>query len=241
MAAVVGVAIADPPGAWVAAGFAASGATADVGGVRLAFTAGPADPGGVGAAAPGPRGIGRDGTAGGVVGWSLRAEGGGDPPEAVDGLPTTAAEGPPGGGPAHPNGAVAVDHVVVTSPDVDRTAAALTAAGLDLRRVRPVPGSGPLRRVQLFFRAGPTIVELVGPEDPAGGGPAAFFGLAFAVTDLDATARGLAGRISAVRPAVQPGRRIATLDHRACGISVPVAFLSARERDGAPRYEASPV
>ena len=61
---------------------------------------------------------------------------------------------------AHPNGAVGIDHVVVATPDFDRTAAALDAAGLGLRRVRDAGGFR-----QGFRRLGPAILELV--EAPA--------------------------------------------------------------------------
>jgi hypothetical protein len=127
---------------------------------------------------------------------------------------------------------------VVLSPDVDRTTDAFAGAGLDLRRVRPIPGSDP-PRVQVFFRAGEVIIELVGPERATGEGPATFYGLAFTVTDLDATAALLGDRLSAIRPAVQPGRRIATLRHRDLGLSVPVAFLSHRARSDASRAGAT--
>ena len=63
------------------------------------------------------------------------------------------------------------------SPDLDRTTAALEAAGLDLRRVReePTPGGAPR---QAFFRMGEVVLEVVQapadtrigsePEGPAG-------------------------------------------------------------------------
>jgi hypothetical protein len=127
----------------------------------------------------------------------------------------------PGPSPAHPNGATRIDHLVVTTPDLDRTTAALEAAGLAARRTREA-GHG---RRQRFFRLGEVIVELVGPVEPAGDGPATFWGFAFTVADLDATAGGLAGRIGEPRQAVQAGSRIATL-RRSDEVSVPVAFMS---------------
>jgi hypothetical protein len=208
------VTIGDRPGAWAAAGFTVDGDRCAVGSVTLELV--------------GPAG-GR-----GLLGWTLADpahDGEGDGPPgtpALDGLPTTMGPVPsPAGAPAHANGAVSLDHVVVLSPDVDRTTDALAAAGIDLRRVRPV-GSQPAR-VQHFFRLGETILELVGPARPDGDGPARFWGLAFTVADLDATAAALGPAVSAPRPAVQPGRRIATLRHRDLGISVPVALLSRRD------------
>jgi hypothetical protein len=173
----------------------------------------------------------------GLRGWSLRDV------EAVDldGLATTRSDRPlPGEPPAHPNGIAALDHVVAISPDLDRTIAALEAAGLDLRRIReePTPAGAPR---QAFFRLGGTILEVV--QEPAeeteragGDRPAFFWGLAFVVPDLDATVAALGERASAARPAVQPGRRIATL-RRSAGLSIPVALMTPAANDsrrGAP-------
>jgi hypothetical protein len=57
-------------------------------------------------------------------------------------------------------------------------------------------------------------------------GPAFFWGLAFKVADLDATAAAIGEeRCSAPRPAVQAGRRIATL-RRSAGLAMPVALMT---------------
>jgi hypothetical protein len=80
---------------------------------------------------------------------------------------------------------------------------------------------------QGFFRAGEVIVEVVGQHevtDPDGA--ATFFGLALTVTDLDATKRFFGDRLSDPKPAVQPGRRVATLRHREVGMSGALAFMS---------------
>ena len=70
-----------------------------------------------------------------------------------------------------------------------RTTAAFEAAGLPARRTRLTDTYGsPL--LQTFFRAGEVIIELIGPQEAAGDGPTAFFGLAHTVADLDATAVG---------------------------------------------------
>jgi hypothetical protein len=112
--------------------------------------------------------------------------------------------------------------------DLDRTTTALEALGIVARRTREA-GQG---RRQRFFRLGEVILEVVGPVDHAGDRPAAFWGLAFTVADIDATAAYLVGRLSEPRNAVQQGRRIATL--RSGGeVSVPLAFMSPAER-GAP-------
>lgn len=165
----------------------------------------------------------------------------------IDGLPTvtvpaptTGTPGPDvaatGGGDAgttpgdHPNGAVLLDHIVAITPDLDRTTAAIEAAGVTARRTREA-GRG---RLQRFFRLGEVILELVGPVEPTGDGPAVFWGLAFTVADIDATAARLGDRVSVPKPAVQPGRRIASL-RKDEAVSVPVAFMSADLRDAPGR------
>jgi len=199
--------VADPPQAWSALGFAIDGDGCVVGGVRIRL-AGPD--------------AGR-----GVSGWSLRGVGSTE----LDGLPTERSDAePPAESAAHPNGIAALDHVVAIAPELDRTVAALERAGLDLRRIReePTPAGAPR---QAFFRLGATILEVV--QEPAevseragGADRSAFFwGLAFVAPDLDATVAGLGDRVSEIRPAVQPGRRIATL-RRSAGLSVPVALIT---------------
>jgi hypothetical protein len=184
---------ADAPDAWSALGFAVDADTCVVGEVRIRLA-------GLDA--------GR-----GIAGWSLRDIEGGE----LDGLPTVRSERPPPDErPPHPNGVTALDHVVAIAPALDRTVATLQGAGLDLRRIReePTPAGAPR---QAFFRLGATILEVV--QEPAeateraGGAdrPAFFWGLAFVAPDLDATVAGLGDRVSEIRPAVQPGRRIATL------------------------------
>lgn len=200
--------VADPPDAWEALGFAVDGDTCILDRVRIRL-AGP--------------GAGK-----GLAAWSLREIASTE----LDGLPTTRSERPPPEqAPPHPNGVAGLDHVVAITPDLDRTVAALEAAGLDLRRVReePTPAGAPR---QAFFRLGAAIVEVVQePEEAiarAGGErgrPAFFWGLAFVAPDLDATVAGLAERVGEVRDAVQPGRRIATL-RRAAGLTVPVALMT---------------
>jgi hypothetical protein len=201
--------VADAPEAWAKLGFAIDGEVCPVGGVWIRL-AGPD--------------AGR-----GITGWSLRDAGSTE----LDGLPTVRSERPPPEEcPAHPNGIAALDHVVAITPALDRTIAVLEGAGLDLRRIReePTPAGAPR---QAFFRLGPTILE-VAQEPPEaierGGGadrPAFFWGLAFVAHDLDATVAGLGDRVSEIRAAVQPGRRIATL-RRAAGLSVPVALITPR-------------
>jgi catechol 2,3-dioxygenase-like lactoylglutathione lyase family enzyme len=206
------LAIADEPATWATLGFAVEGDACVVGGVRIRLAG---------------RDAGR-----GLVSWSLR----GIKRAELDGLPTTRSDaGEPPDAPSHPNGVTTLDHVVAITPDLDRTVAALQAAGLDLRRIReqPTPAGAPR---QAFFRLGPVILEVVQePQEAiaAGGGPdrrAFFWGLAFRVADIDATVAALGEHVSPARPAVQPGRRIATLK-RSAGLALPVALMTA---PGAP-------
>ncbi len=223
----------DRPDPWTACGFVVEDRACQIGDVRVRFVD-------VQAGGPPPTGDDRDvpaddsPPAGGIVGWSLRGVGGvaSSPEGDLDGLPTTVSDGPPRqAAPAHPNGVSAIDHVVVFSPDLDRTVAILQAAGLDLRRIReqPTPAGAPR---QAFFRLGATILEVVQAAVERAGGrnrPARFWGLALLVEDIDAAAERFAPHVSEFRPAVQPGRRIATV-RRSAGLGVPLALMSADER-----------
>ena len=196
--------VAGDPAAWAGAGFTVDAdGTCRTGSVRLRISP-----------AAGERGI---------TSWVLAGLDGA--PGSIEGLPTTAGEAGPADPAAHANGVTHIDHLVVTTPDLARTVAALRAHGLADRRTRE---AGEVR--QTFFRLGELILEVVGRDRPSGDGPARFFGLAFTVADLDATARQLGERVGPVKDAVQPGRRIATLRHEAFGITVPVAFMSPDAR-----------
>jgi hypothetical protein len=153
----------------------------------------------------------------GIVGWRVR----GARDEDVDGLRTLgsdAAEREPAEGPY-----LAVDHVVASTPDFDRTRAALAAAGFEERRVRD---AGPDAR-QAFYVVGDALLELVGPREPNGDGPAAFWGLVLVVEDIDAAAERLGPLAGTPRDAVQPGRRIVTL-RREAGLGTAVALMTPR-------------
>lgn len=193
--------LADDPDSWRAAGFTVAGdGSLQLGTVRVEL---------------GHAGVG-------IVGWVLA----GAPDEAVtdvDGLPTAHGEPALPSGARHDLGVRRIDHVVVLSPDVDRTAAAVERAlGLPLKRIREGDSMGrPVR--QAFFRMGEVILEIAGgpTPDPAGG-PATFWGLALVLDDLHAAFERLgAQHMSRPRPAVQPGRSISRLR----GLAVPVALM----------------
>jgi hypothetical protein len=201
--------IADEPERWSALGFAVVDRCCQVGTVRLRLIG-----------ASGGRGI---------VGWSLRAITSVD----LDGLATTRSESPvPVTAAPHPNGVRAVDHVVVMSPALDRSVRALQAAGLTLRRIRELPTPAGAPR-QAFFRLGDEILEVIqepdqvveqrGPGDRA----ARLWGLALIAEDLDRAVERLGSHASPAHPAVQPGRRIATL-RRSAGLAIPVALMNSR-------------
>jgi hypothetical protein len=187
--AITALSLADPPELWAALGFTVRGSAIDLGGLRLNL------------GAPGR----------GITAWTLRGIG---PVDEIDGLATTVAENEAAPSADHPNGAVAVDHVVVVTPDFVRTQRALEAADLPLRRIRDAGGFR-----QGFRRLGPAILELVeAPQAEPGG--ARFWGLVVTVNDLGAVAE----HTGAVKPAVQPGRHIATV-RRERGLSLAVAFM----------------
>lgn len=159
----------------------------------------------------------------GIVAWGFEGVEAND----IDGVTTVRASvrGPAEDRPDHDNLVDHLDHVVMFTPDLQRTIGALEAAGFEAKRVRDVPGSEPLRQ-QVFFWAGPTIIELVGPAEPTGDGPATLWGLAVSCADLDLAYDRLDGALGTPKPAVQPGRRIATLRTRDLGISTAIALLT---------------
>ena len=206
--------LADGPERWSALHFLVRDGVCQLGSVRLRLAG--------------------DGAASGITSWSLRGLHGGG--VELDGLPTARSQSsPPPPGRPHPNGVLALDHVVVMSPALDRTVEALESGGMQLRRIReqPTPAGAPR---QAFFRLGEEILEVV--QEPQAiverdGGPdrpARLWGLALTVEDLDRAAEHMSPHLGDARAAVQPGRRIATL-RRSAGLSVPVALMTpAHER-----------
>ncbi len=122
----------------------------------------------------------------------------------------------------HPNGAIGLDHVVVTTDSLERTCAAIeSATGAPLRRVREV---GELR--QGFHRVGGGLIVEVVERAGLPVAPAWFWGLVLNVEDLDAAVERIGtDTISEPRPAVQPGRSIATVRETA-GLGLPVALMT---------------
>jgi hypothetical protein len=198
---LAGLQIADAPERWAALGFAVNEGRLVLGGIDVR--------------------LGGEGH--GITGWTLRHAA---VDVDLDGLAAATTTAPSLPVTAHPNGAVGIDQVVVTTPDFDRTAAALDAAGMPLRRISD---AGSYR--QGFRRLGPAILELVeskpsAPTTPAG--PARFWGLVVIATDLAALQQRLSPHVSEIRDAVQPGRHIAGLS-AAAGLSPRVAFMDPEQ------------
>ena len=201
--------VADPADAWARAGFSVDADdVCRVSGVRLRLVGG---------------------TRTGIVGWSLR-----DVPSDfsrgdVDGVPTARSNAGIAEPAEHANGVTAIDHVVLLSPDLNRTVASLAEIGLDPRRERDAELGGRGIR-QIFFRLGELILEVVGSPETASEGPSTLWGITYVVADIDATAAFFGDRTTPVKDAVQPGRRITTLRHRDFGMSVRTAMISASAR-----------
>lgn len=201
MASVRRIVVGGQLRAWRRAGFAVTDGRVHLDGVTLT----------VDAAAPRP-----------IAAWGLEGADG-----AVDGL-AAVAPGEPSAAELQPNGVTALDHVVALTRDLDVTEAAFARHGLQPRRHRDVPGSDPAQR-QLFYVLDTTVCELVGPVAGNGeAGTARLWGLAFVAPDLDDTVAALGLLCGPIRDAVQPGRRIATLRHRAAGLPVPIVLMSPR-------------
>ena len=194
---LVGLHCGDDPAAWRALGFAVED----------------------GVCALGPVAIALDGGGGGLRGWELGGDAG---PGALDGIDTTWRAGDrAAGGKSHPNGAAGLDHVVVFTDSRDRTVAALTEAGGDLRRSAGPPQ---LPAPMAFVRMGDVIVEVA---ENASAGSTRLWGLVAVVPDLDALAARYPDALGTPRDAVQPGRRIATARRRD-GLDCALAFMTPR-------------
>jgi len=198
MITIDAIRVGDSPDAWRDIGFTVTDDVCEIDGVRLRLT--------------------DSGT--GITDWTLR--GFPETAESIDGIPTAASSTELGGSPSHTNGVTRIDHVVLMTPDLGRTATSLTELGLEIRRERD---AGAFR--QLFLKLGDVILEVVGPQE-AGPGVSHLWGLTFVVDDLDSTAAFLGDRIGRVKDAVQPGRRITTLRGREIGISPAMAFMTPR-------------
>jgi hypothetical protein len=157
----------------------------------------------------------------GITGWALS---GARPVDDIDGLVTDVVAPMTPVYAEHSLRAVGLDHVVVSTADLERTSDAIASAtGCELKRIREV---GAMRQGFHRIGRGGLIVELVErPDVPAG--PATFWGLVLIVDDIDAACDAVGpDRVSAPKDAVQPGRRIATI-RADVGLGLPVALMTS--------------
>lgn len=137
--------------------------------------------------------------------------------EEIDGI-VVRRETPPTSEP--PDGVLALDHVVVMTPDIIRTSRAFdSATGSELRRIRDAGGGVE----QAFHKSHDVVIEIVSSRDAE---HTALWGVVFVVGDIDTRCAELGPDVvSPPRDAVQAGRRIATI-RSAAGLGVPVALMT---------------
>jgi catechol 2,3-dioxygenase-like lactoylglutathione lyase family enzyme len=133
----------------------------------------------------------------------------------------------PGTAPGH---VLNIDHVVIASNDSAALAGHFRdGLGIEIRRTMSRPGTGAHLE---FAKLGDVILEFAGPPEPRPGPlNARYWGMVFAVDDLEAVAAGLrAGGfgVSEARPAVQPGAVIATVKGYTGGVPLALIQYSAR-------------
>lgn len=199
--------IADDPQVWTDLGFVVVDGRCRVGSVDLILT-GPA-------------------AGDGITGWTWS---GAAHPDfgAIKTAVVDDPVGPPS--PPHPNGAVAMFYVVLMGPTYGEAVAALAAAGVTSSKPT-VMGKGKRARLRSLAPAGGIEIEVIGSDEPDPERDWDLWGVIIEVADLDALAERLGSNLRSIKTAMQPHRRIATLDASA-GSSVPIAFLSGEEPDG---------
>jgi hypothetical protein len=158
-----------------------------------------------------------------LVGWTLA----GSPttPADIDGIPTIYDDPLELQSSQHALGAIAFDHVVVSTNSLDRTCGAISdATGEPLKRIRDL---GSIR--QGFHRLGAMIVEVV-ESSRTEADTASLWGFVLNVTDLHDVANRLGPDLLAPpKAAVQPGRFIASFRPDA-GLGLPIALMTPHVR-----------
>lgn len=132
----------------------------------------------------------------------------------------------------------AVDHVVVNTPDADRSIQLFgERMGIRLALDRDAPQWGAR---MLFFRLGGITLEVVqrygqaGAARPTDGAGASYWGMAFRTADIDAARRRLSEAgvdVSEVRAGRKPGTRVCTVRNGTCG--VPTLLIGLEDGKGA--------
>ncbi len=205
MTAVGELVIASAAEPWQKIGLAITGGVARIGGIAMRVVP-----------------VGSDEREG-VVSWGLV----GSPTERVDidGLATHHLEAAPDGGRDHALNIVGFDHLVVMTSSLERTCGAIeVATGEPLKRIRE---AGAVR--QGFHRLGELIIEVVESAQVTAS-TASFWGFVWNVSDLhEACDRLGPDVISLPKPAVQPGRFIASFRSSA-GLGLPLALMTPPSR-----------
>ena len=132
--------------------------------------------------------------------------------------------------------------ITLATSHLERTRAALEAAGAPLRRVLdPAPFSKQISMA--LFRLGPTLVEVIAPREPGEtvelpglppldlrlDAPAKIVGVVPEVPDLAPLQSLLGDKLGTPRPAMQgEGRQITTVRHEKVGLSLTMAFLTSK-------------
>ena len=197
----VGLDIADEPAAWASAGFRIeAGNLVRLGEITIRLCGGE----------------------GGIVQWTFRNLQ--KDVESIDGIPVAHDQSEPVQDHVtapHPNGCFAVDHIVLISPDWQRSIQNLGAVGLEPSRQTNSVRKGV---TQVIYRPSSVIIELVGPkiapEKPM------LWGLTLVTADVDKAHALLQSSTKAPWPAVQPGRRMTVLQGHKHGVTVGVALMS---------------
>src|SRR5215469_5530018 len=131
----------------------------------------------------------------GITAWSLMRV---NAMGSIDGLPSPVPRvlrPPPFK--THPNGATGIDHVVIVTSSLDRTAAAFLRAGVELKRIHESE-----RGRMGFRRLGPAVLEIV-QRDELESDEAMFWGLAVVVISIDDIAERLGDTLGPIKQAIQ--------------------------------------
>jgi catechol 2,3-dioxygenase-like lactoylglutathione lyase family enzyme len=127
----------------------------------------------------------------------------------------------------------ALDHLVIATPDPERTAALYGARlGLDMKLDRTIAALGTRF---LFFRTGGLVFEVIHRiKDGRGDGPDKIFGVSWRVADVEATRNRLLGaglEVSELREGRKPGTRVFTVRTGTFGVPTIVIQQGQREAD----------
>ena len=126
----------------------------------------------------------------------------------------------------HANGVHSIDHIVVKCGDVAHAESQFNSIGMSPNRKVTNQSKG---MHYLFYKTGSTIIEVVCPifKNSERG---FIWGITFVTPDIDATYDYLKPLVKTPWNAVQPGRRIMTLNTEHLDISVKMAFISPHKK-----------